>query len=354
VEARERRAIDERVARYRACRRPVDLRGRAVVIVDDGIATGGTARAAVQVAKARGATSVMVAVPVAAPSSVDELLQVADGVVAYETPGDMMAIGRWYRDFGQTTDDEVMKILLAAEHATTGGSIDVDPAPVDTEVEIPVVSATLGGHLTIPAHCHGIVIFAHGSGSSRHSPRNRSVARFLNLAGIGTLLFDLLDDREATSRRNVFDIELLAHRLSLATQWLASQQAAHGMRIGYFGASTGAAAALWAASSPDSPVAAVVSRGGRPDLAMPRLSGVRAPTLLVVGGHDEVVLDLNEEAASHLRCPHRIVVVPGATHLFEEPGTLEQVARVAADWFLEHFRAAGDRPDRAPSTAGAS
>jgi putative phosphoribosyl transferase len=221
VETRERRAIDERVARYRACRRPVDLQGRNVVIVDDGIATGGTARAAVQVARARGATSVMVAVPVAAPSSVDELLQVADGVVAYETPGDMMAIGRWYRDFGQTTDDEVMKILLAAEHAVTGGSIDVDPAPVDTEVEIPVVSGTLGGHLTIPARCHGIVIFAHGSGSSRHSPRNRSVARFLNLAGIGTLLFDLLDDREATNRRNVFDIELLAHRLSLATQWLA-------------------------------------------------------------------------------------------------------------------------------------
>jgi putative phosphoribosyl transferase len=207
----------------------------------------------------------------------------------------------------------------------------------EAEVTIPLEDTPLGGHLTVPSAATGIVVFAHGSGSSRHSPRNRSVAGTLNRAGVGTLLFDLLHDDEAADRRAVFDIILLAARLDRATRWLRGQDEAQGLPLGYFGASTGAGAALWAASMPDADIAAVVSRGGRPDLAIPRLSTVRAPTLLIVGSRDTVVLELNREAARHLRCEHHVAVVPGATHLFEEPGTLAEVARLAEGWFVEHF-----------------
>jgi len=189
----------------------------------------------------------------------------------------------------------------------------------------------------MPDTAVGIVVFAHGSGSSRFSPRNQVVAGALHEAGLATLLFDLLTDDEAAARTNVFDIELLGDRLATATAWLEQSPAAD-LAIGYFGASTGAAAALWAAGAPDATVAAVVSRGGRPDLAGERLETVRAPTLLIVGGRDDVVLELNREAANALRCEHRVDVVPGATHLFEEPGALEQVARLAADWFTSAIR----------------
>lgn len=207
----------------------------------------------------------------------------------------------------------------------------------DLEVTIPAGAVPLGGHLTVPDAAGGIVVFAHGSGSSRSSPRNQAVAGTLHEAGFATLLFDLLTDDEAAARTNVFDIELLGDRLGTATAWLGQSPAAH-LPIGYFGASTGAAAALWAAGAPDAAVQAVVSRGGRPDLAGERLATVRAPTLLIVGGHDDVVLELNREAAKALRCEHRVDVVPGATHLFEEPGALEQVARLAADWFTGAIR----------------
>ena len=207
-----------------------------------------------------------------------------------------------------------------------------------TEVSIGVDNITLAGTLTVPENAAGIVLFVHGSGSSRHSPRNRLVAQSLQSAGLATLLFDLLtpqeeylDRRTATFR---FDIALLTRRLIGATAWTLRNPATHNLPIGYFGASTGAAAALAAAAQLRESVAAVVSRGGRPDLAGPALGLVRAATLLIVGGNDEIVLDLNRDALSQLRCsPKELVVVPGATHLFEEPGALEEVARTAANWF---------------------
>lgn len=178
-----------------------------------------------------------------------------------------------------------------------------------------------------------MVVFAHGSGSSRHSPRNVAVARALNRAGFGTLLFDLLTTREAQDAENVFDIQLLAQRLVGATEWLIEQPPTRGLPVAYFGASTGGAAALLAAAGLGRTITAVVSRGGRPDLAAPHLGAVVSPTLLIVGGEDGVVLDLNRTALERLRCEKALRVIPGATHLFEEPGALEQVADLAAEWF---------------------
>ncbi|MGR6912713.1 dienelactone hydrolase family protein [[Actinomadura] parvosata] len=195
----------------------------------------------------------------------------------------------------------------------------------------------MSGDLIVPDAARGMVVFVHGSGSSRHSPRNRYVAGALNEAGLGTLLFDLLTPEEEADRANVFDIPLLADRLLERTSWVRAHPEAKGLPIGYFGASTGAAAALWAAAEPDNAISAIVSRGGRPDLAGDRLAAVRAPTLLIVGGRDPVVVELNEEARRRLRADSRITVVPGATHLFEEPGALEAVAGHARDWFSTHF-----------------
>jgi putative phosphoribosyl transferase len=210
-------------------------------------------------------------------------------------------------------------------------------------VAIPSDGARLEGELAIPAGALGIVLFAHGSGSSRLSPRNQFVADTLQNAGVGTLLFDLLTENEAADRENVFDIEFLARRLGDATRWLrAGPDRAY--PLGYFGASTGAAAALIAASD-DPAIRAVVSRGGRPDLAMARLADVKAPTLLIVGGADYGVIELNEAAYRALRCEKSLKIVPGATHLFDEPGTLEEVARIASEWFARHLRAAAkDEP----------
>jgi alpha-beta hydrolase superfamily lysophospholipase len=208
----------------------------------------------------------------------------------------------------------------------------------------------LPADLTVPAHALGCSIFAHGSGSSRLSPRNRLVSAVLNNAGIATLLFDLLTPGEEEDRRNVFDVDLLAARLVAATRWLAEQPETKGLPVGYFGASTGAAAALRAAADLGAQVRAVVSRGGRPDLAGPWLATVRSPTLLVVGGHDAVVLELNREALRELACEAELRVIPGATHLFEESGALEQVAVLARDWFARHLstshvQAAAGGPD---------
>ncbi|GIU95660.1 MAG: hypothetical protein KatS3mg012_2117 [Gaiellaceae bacterium] len=195
----------------------------------------------------------------------------------------------------------------------------------------------LPADLTVPARPLGWVVFAHGSGSGRRSPRNVRVAEELNRARIATLLFDLLTPGEELDRRNVFDVELLARRLVDATRWLSSQPDAAARPIGYFGASTGAAAALVAAAELGEEIAAVVSRGGRPDLAAAWLAKVRAPTLLIVGGADPLVLELNREASRLLSCRHELVVVPGATHLFEEPGALQRVASLAASWFTSVF-----------------
>ncbi|MED7927838.1 alpha/beta hydrolase [Nonomuraea sp. LP-02] len=202
------------------------------------------------------------------------------------------------------------------------------------------------GDLVVPDAAQGLVLFAHGSGSSRHSPRNRYVAGALNEAGLATLLFDLLTPEEEADRANVFDIGLLAERLLERTREAREHPDSAGLPIGYFGASTGAAAALWAAAQPSNDIAAVVSRGGRPDLAGPRLAAVRAPTLLVVGGRDPVVIELNQEAQQRLQAECRLTIVPGATHLFEEPGALDAVADLARAWFVTHF--AAPRTGRAP------
>jgi putative phosphoribosyl transferase len=330
VERRERAELERRARRFRGDRPRTPLTGRTAIVIDDGIATGSTARAACQVARAQGAVRVVLAVPVAPPSARTALADAADEVICLETPRHFLAIGEWYQDFSQTSDGEVVRLLrLAAGEA--------HPVPAGGEVVIAAGPARLAGQLTRPGSGAGIVLFAHGSGSSRHSPRNRFVAGVLADAGLGTLLFDLLTPAEEGDRANVFDIGLLAGRLAAVTRWLHEQPDLAGARVGYFGASTGAAAALWAAAEPGSEVAAVVSRGGRPDLAMERLAQVRAPTLLIVGALDEVVLGMNRAAQRHLRCENHLAVVPGATHLFEEPGTLDRVAGLARDWFTRYL-----------------
>lgn len=206
-----------------------------------------------------------------------------------------------------------------------------------SEVVVDADGTQFPGTLTIPPGAAGLIMFAHGSGSGRSSPRNRSVAAALNRAGLGTLLADLLTGAEGTDRARAFDIPLLAARLAGFTRWARREPAAARLPVGFFGASTGAAAALRAAADPRLSVAAVVSRGGRPDLAAASLAAVRAPTLLIVGGDDDVVLDLNRHAQQRLTCENHLAVIPGATHLFEEPGALTQVADLAVDWFTRHF-----------------
>lgn len=204
------------------------------------------------------------------------------------------------------------------------------------EVRVEAAGARLIGDLTVPERSSGLVLFAHGSGSGRHSPRNRLVANRLNVSGLATLLFDLLTPDEEMDRSNVFDIAMLGSRLHEVTDWAQRQPALAGHEVGYFGASTGAGAALWAAAS-RSDVFAVVSRGGRPDLAGERLREVTSPSLLIVGGSDPVVVGLNREAISRMRCESRLVIIPGATHLFEEPGALDEVSRHAGEWFADHL-----------------
>jgi len=204
---------------------------------------------------------------------------------------------------------------------------------IERLVHVPADGVTLEGALVIPGGAKGVVLFAHGSGSSRHSPRNNYVARVLQAGSLGTLLIDLLTEREDATYETRFDIDLLAHRLTVTTEWLREQPATQHLDMGYFGASTGAAAALRAAADVGSRIKAIVSRGGRPDMAESALDRVQAPTLLIVGGRDDVVIELNQRAFERLRGVKELVIVPGATHLFEEPGALEEVARLAARWF---------------------
>ncbi len=211
------------------------------------------------------------------------------------------------------------------------------PRAVEREITVGANGVELQGVLAVPTPARGVVLFAHGSGSGRLSPRNRFVAEALQAGGLATLLIDLLAEDEAKDRAKVFDIALLADRLLAASAWLAQEPATRRLALGYFGASTGAGAALQAAARAPERVAAVVSRGGRPDLAAPYLPRVTAPTLLIVGGHDEPVIRMNEEALALLRCQKDLMIVPGATHLFEEPGTLEQVAALARDWFVRYL-----------------
>lgn len=326
IEVRESEELARRVAAYRRNRDPVPVAGRNVCVIDDGLATGYTARAALRVLRKRNPARLILAVPVSARETSQALRQEADQVIELETPWDFGAVGQWYADFRQTSDEEVARLL---EDNRRTHAID------RRDVWIPVEEGRLPGLLSIPSAQHGMVVFAHGSGSSRKSPRNQAVADALNTAGFGTLLFDLLADEEAMHRPNVFDIGLLAGRLTAALDWLRSSSEIPDVPLGLFGASTGAAAALWASIGRPS---AVVSRGGRPDLARPRLSEVTAPVLLIVGGRDLDVLDLNRSAAEELSGPCEISIVPAAGHLFEETGALHDVATRAIDWFVRWLK----------------
>ncbi len=311
------------MAAYRAHADRVPVVGRTVVVVDDGLATGYTARAALRVLRRRGAARLILAVPVSARDTARALRDEADEIVALETPHGFGAVGQWYTDFRQTSDDEVHRLLRVSRNTISVGAADV--LITGEGVQLP-------GLLALPPYPRGIVAFAHGSGSSRHSPRNQEVARALNADRFGTLLFDLLTDEEAADRANVFDIALLAQRLQSAIHWLHRSGDTPEVPIGLFGASTGAAAALVAAAAGPQ-VAAVVCRGGRPDLAGSRLAEVLAPVLLIVGSRDTAVVGMNRAAAEAIPGPCEVSVVPGAGHLFEEPGAMESVAGLAIEWF---------------------
>jgi putative phosphoribosyl transferase len=327
---REAAELRRRVALYRDGRPPIPLEGRTVIVVDDGVATGLTDLAAVRAVRKHHPQRLIVALPVCAEEACRRLAEEADDVVCLHTPKPFSGVGQWYGDFSQVSDEEVMR-LLAADHSSKPG------AEAREAVTIPAGPVALAGDLVVPADASGLVLFAHGSGSSRRSPRNVEVASELNRAGLGTLLFDLLSEAESRDRANVFDIGLLSHRLVAATRWARSRPDLARLSVGYFGASTGAAAALRAAAELPQEVAAVVSRGGRPDLAGDRLSAVRAPTLLIVGSRDPEVLALNRAARQRLGGPSELMVVEGAGHLFEEPGELTAVSRLAADWFRSHL-----------------
>lgn len=336
VKDEEQAELDRRVHRLRGGRARLPLAGRTAILVDDGIATGATARAACQAVRAAGAARVILAVPVGAADTMAALRTVADEIVCLQMPRDFFAVGQWYADFTPVGDDDVVQVLARAGRLLGEQPAQIDLTARELDVTVHTADAALPGRLTLPGSAQLTVVFAHGSGSSRHSPRNAFVASVLNRAGLGTLLLDLLTAEEEQDRANVFDIPLLARRVGQTAGWLRS--AGHGPnRIALFGASTGAAAALWAAAEPSADITAVVSRGGRPDLALPRLSAVTAPTLLIVGGRDLEVLGLNRGALAHLGGEAHLAVVPGATHLFEEPGTLQVAADLARDWFLDHL-----------------
>ncbi|GAA4552724.1 phosphoribosyltransferase family protein [Pseudonocardia xishanensis] len=335
VAARARAEVERRARVLRPGAR-VPLRGRTVLLVDDGIATGSTVRAACAVVRAEGAARVVVAVPVCAADTARILRREVDELVCLQEPDRFAAVGDYYHDFRQISDEEVVTLLSRAAH----GAPEAAAVAVSETVEIDADGVLLVGRLEVPAHPLGTVVFAHGSGSSRHSPRNRQVAAALHRTRLATVLVDLLTLEEEPDRDRVFDVALLAGGLAAVGRWARAVPPCRGLPMGYFGASTGAAAALWAAAE-DPEVAAVVSRGGRPDLAGARLGSVWAPTLLIVGGRDTAVLALNRRALAELRCVRRLAIVPGATHLFEEPGALARVSTLACDWFAQTLAPAG-------------
>ena len=336
--AREQRELEQRQRAFRLGH-PLELRDQVVILVDDGLATGASMRAAVVAARQGHPARVVVAVPVSSRETYREFKQQADDIVCVQTPAHFEGVGQWYEDFAQTSDAEVGALL---EQGANFGRDTTRPKSAEEAVRLPAGKVSLEGDLSVPATAAGLVVFAHGSGSNRHSSRNRAVAAAFRQAGLGTLLFDLLSaEEEAVDARTLhlrFDITRLAERLACALDWIGHHPECRSLPLGLFGASTGAAAALVAAAQRPAVVGAVVSRGGRPDLAEDALPNVQAPTLLIVGGNDLEVLALNRRAKSELRCKTELAIVPGASHLFEEPGALDQVARLAGDWFLQELK----------------
>ncbi|KUN80603.1 phosphoribosyl transferase [Streptomyces bungoensis] len=341
AEAREEAVVESRARHYRGGRPPVGLEGRTVLVVDDGVATGATARTACRIARARGAARIVLAVPVAPHDWAERLGEDADGLVCLHAPRHFSAVGRFYpAGSSPIDDDEVVACLeeavvhpVSTRRAPSGHTL-----PVGREVDVPAGAALLHGRLTVPDRAFGVVVFTPG-GSGRDSPRDRYVAEGLNRAGFVTLLLDPLTEEEEADRAGAFDTAGPARRLADATGRLRDEPGCRGLAVGYFGTGTGAAAALRAAAEPDARIAAVVCRGGRPDLAGPRLPAVAAPTLLIAGGHDRQALGHHREALARLRCEHALAIVPGATHLFEEPGALRKVTDLARDWFFDHMPA---------------
>jgi putative phosphoribosyl transferase len=323
---------------YRGQRPFTNLKNKMVILVDDGIATGSTMMAAIKAIRMQKPSSIVVAVPVAARTTYEEIMPLVDKIVCPIIPVDFYAVGLWYENFQQTSDEEVIELLQKSlsHFKSTQAKYALN---TQHHIRIQTSTVTLDGILHIPQQSIGLVIFVHGSGSSRLSIRNQFVARVLNQAKIATLLFDLLtpDEDEIDSQTGEFrfDIDFLASRLVDVTRWCLKQEQLGSLSIGYFGASTGGGAALVAASEKPEWVQAIVSRGGRPDLAAISLPFVEAPTLLIVGGDDEVVIEMNRKAMKQLKCKTDLKIIPGATHLFEESGALEKVAELARDWFIQ-------------------
>lgn len=321
------------------------IEGRTILLVDDGLCTGATARAASMAIRALRPARVVVAVPVASRSGASEMLPAADEIVSVIQPEPFRSVGWWYDDFSQTADAEVRDLLARAraEPLVASEKADAsDPGEDDGRpVLIPAGGAALQGALRVPTSPAGLVLFAHGSGSGRGSARNRRVARELTSAGFATLLMDLLtpaeQERDEVTREHRFDVRLLADRLVHAIDWIAAHDELSILPLGLFGASTGGSAALAAAALRRARVRAVVSRGGRSDLAEVALPLLFAPTLFIVGEWDETVMSHNERARSLVAAITRLAVVPGATHLFGEAGAIEAVARLACDWYAEHL-----------------
>jgi len=322
--AREKqKELKAQLLKWRKGRKPIDVKGMTAIVVDDGLATGTTMRAALDFLKTQTPKRIVVAVPVASHVAAEDVSKECDDFVTLEIPEPFFSVGQWYQDFTQVTDDEVERALTQTGKAGL----------FDHSVIIPHNNLLFEGRLIIPENAKGLVIFAHGSGSTHTSPRNQKVSSALNRIGLATLLFDLLTPDESTDRRNVFDIPLLVERLRNATSWALKQEQLKDLPVAFFGASTGAAAALGAASGNDK-IKSVVSRGGRPDLAGEYLKDVSAKVLLIVGGEDREVIALNQHAKLGLyKC--ELVIVPGAGHLFEEGNTLDEVVEYASNWFLQ-------------------
>ncbi|MDC8758378.1 phosphoribosyltransferase family protein [Janthinobacterium fluminis] len=346
---RELREVARRERQYRRDRPAPVLRGRTVILVDDGVATGATMRVAVQLVRQAHPKRLVIAVPVCAQEARVQLGALVDECVCLSVPQPFRAVGAWYGNFEQISDAEVETMLrdcwreAPAASAAPGaeqmpGEARTGAAMEEQLIKIDVDGVQLDGVLMLPAKPKGVVLFAHGSGSGRLSPRNNAVASALCEAGMAALLLDLLNPQEEKDFYNRFDITLLTQRLGKAADWLAHHDATRGLPLGLFGASTGAAAALQLAAWRGTDIAAVVSRGGRPDMAgRPALEQVRAPTLLIVGGLDNDVIDLNRMAFSALHSDKQLEVINGAGHLFEEPGALQAVAALATSWFSRQF-----------------
>ena len=337
--------LQARAMLYRDNQPPLSLTNKIVILIDDGIATGASIYAAIRALRKLNPKKLVVAAPVAPLSTFNWLQLEADQLEVLTTPPDFYAVGQFYESFPQVSDQEVVDLLHPTHQKSGRRTRNYLEPVVDSnqqyETQMDVGGVRLAGTLSIPNRARGLVLFAHGSGSSRHSPRNQYVAKVLQSRGLATLLFDLLTpdeeriDQLTSSLR--FDIPFLAARLIGVTQWSMKELSLNHLSVGYFGASTGAAAALVAAAQLSGRISAVVSRGGRPDLAGEALGHVNAATLLIVGDLDTTVLNLNRRAFAELRCNKQLALIPGATHLFEEPGALAKVARLAGNWFVHHL-----------------